>query len=91
MRSGLKVEPKKHKLMFATEEMVAELLAVKGCWWVWTLCRDDRNGVDAKDLCPSPCQCCLDGFQFVDRVGLTVAVMRYLHATFLAIFPVPQT
>src|SRR5215469_3706534 len=69
MRSGLKVEPKKHKLMFATEEMVAELLAVKGCWWVWTLCRDDRNGVDAKDLCPSPCQCCLDGFQFVDRVG----------------------
>jgi hypothetical protein len=69
MGSGLKVGPKKHKLMFATEEMVAEPLAVKACWWVWALCRDDRNGVDAKDLCSSPCQCCLDGFQFVNRVG----------------------
>ena len=55
--------------MLATEEMVAEPLAVKVCWWVWTLCRDDRNGVDAKDLCPSPNQSCLDGFEFVDRVG----------------------
>jgi hypothetical protein len=23
-------------------------LAGKVCWWVWTLLRDDRNGVDAR-------------------------------------------
>jgi hypothetical protein len=38
-------------------------------WRVWTLFRDDRNRVDATDLCPSPSQICLDGFKLVDRVG----------------------
>jgi hypothetical protein len=55
--------------MLATEEMVAEPLAGKVCWWVWTLCRDDRYGVDAEDGRPSPDQSCLDSFEFVDRVG----------------------
>jgi hypothetical protein len=55
--------------MLATEGMVAEPLAVKVCWWVWTLCRDDRYGLDAEDVCPSPNQSCLDDFEFVDRVG----------------------
>jgi hypothetical protein len=39
--------------MLATEEMVAEPLAGKVCWWVWTLCRDDRYGVDAEDGRPA--------------------------------------
>ena len=88
--SGVKVGPQTPKLMLGTKEMVAEPLAVKVCWWVWTLCRDDRNGVDAKDLCPSPNQCCLDGFEFVDRVGSNRGSDPDLHSTFLAIFPVPQ-
>ena len=39
-------------------------------WWVWTLFRDDDDGVDVKDVCPGPNQICLDDFEFVVRVGL---------------------
>ena len=76
--------------MLATEEMVAEPLPVKVCWWVWTLCRDDRNGVDAKDLCPSPSKCCLDGFEFVDRVGLNRGGDALFARDILVHLPVPQ-
>ena len=51
---------------------------------------DDGDGVDAKDLCPSPSQCCLDGFQFVDRVGFNRGCDAVFALYFLAIFPVPQ-
>jgi len=39
-------------------------------WWVWTLFRNDRDGVDVKDVCPGPNQIRLDDFEFVVRVGL---------------------
>jgi hypothetical protein len=39
-------------------------------WWAWTLFRNYRDGVDVKDVCPGPNQVCLDGFEFVVRVGL---------------------
>jgi hypothetical protein len=38
-------------------------------WWVWRLLRDDHDWVDAKDLCPSFNQVCLDGLKFIDRIG----------------------
>ena len=39
-------------------------------WWVWTLFRNDRDGVDVKDVCPGPNQIFLDDFEFVGGVGL---------------------
>jgi hypothetical protein len=40
-------------------------------WWVWTLFRrNHRDGVDVKDVCPSPNQIGLDDFEFVGGVGL---------------------
>jgi hypothetical protein len=38
-------------------------------WWVWRLFRGYHDGGDAKDVCPSPNQSCLDGLELVDRVG----------------------
>src|SRR5262249_42516510 len=37
--------------------------------WTLRLFRDDRNGVDAKDVGPGLNQVCLDDFKFVVRVG----------------------
>jgi hypothetical protein len=39
--------------MLATEEMVAEPLAGKVCWSVRMLYREDRNGVDVKEVAPA--------------------------------------
>ena len=40
-------------------------------WRAWRLfAPDDCDGVDAKDICPSPNQLCLDDLEFVLRFGL---------------------
>ena len=60
-------------------------------WRAWRLfAPDDGDGVDAKDICPSSNQLCLHELEFVLRFGLIVAVTRYLHSTFLAIFLSPK-
>ena len=77
--------------MLATEEMVAEPLTVKVCWWVRTLCRNDRYWVDAKDGRPSPNLSCLDGFEFVDRVGSNRSGDAVFALYFLVHLPCPPS
>jgi hypothetical protein len=57
-------------------------------WWAWRLFADDGDGVDAKDICPSPSQICLDGFKFVDCVGFNRGGDPVFVLYVLAIFPV---
>jgi len=59
-------------------------------WRVWRLLRDNRDGVDAKDVRPSPNQSCLDGFEFVDRVGFNRSGDAVFALYFLGHLPCPQ-
>src|SRR5215471_6711743 len=52
---------------------------------------DDRNGVNAKDLCPSPNQSLLDGFEFVDRVGFNRGGDAVFALYFLVHLPCPPS
>ena len=58
-------------------------------WRALRLFCDDRNGVDAKDLCPSPNQSFLDGFEFVDRVGFNRGGDAVFALYFLVHLPCP--
>ena len=60
-------------------------------WWAWRLFRDDRNGVDAKDICTSLSQFCLDDFEFVLRVRLNGSGDAVFALYTLGHLPVPQT
>jgi hypothetical protein len=44
-----------------------------------------------KDLCPSPNQPCLDGFEFVDRVGLNLSGDAVFALYFLVHLPCPPS
>ena len=60
-------------------------------WWVWTLFRNDRDGVDVKDVCPGPNQIRLDDFEFVVRVGLNRGSDAIFARYVLAHLPYPPS
>src|SRR6516225_11292729 len=60
-------------------------------WWVWRLFGDDGDGVDAKDICPSPNKSCLDDFEFVGRVGFNRGGDAVSTLCVLGRFPCPPS
>jgi len=60
-------------------------------WRAWRLfAPDDCDGVDAKDICPSPNQLCLDDLEFVLRFSFNRRGDPVFALYILGHLPVPQ-